>query len=100
MKFLTALSPSDHESRLFQHLQVLHDPKAGHLEFPLELAQRLAIALMQQIEQESARCIRQSLEHEIVAVHGENICDHLVTCQRQRFRRGKWPDSGILRELA
>jgi hypothetical protein len=49
---------------------VLHDPEAGHLELPFELAQRLAVALVQQVEQEPARGIRQRLEHEIVADHG------------------------------
>ncbi len=35
VQFLAPLTPRDDEACLFEHLQVLHDPKAGHLQLPL-----------------------------------------------------------------
>jgi len=70
MKFLASLAARDHEPGFLQHLQVLHDPEPGHLELPFELAQRLAVALAQQIQQEAARAVGERLEHLVIVDHG------------------------------
>ncbi len=45
-------------------------PKRGHLELGLELAECLPVTLVQQVEQEAARGIRQCLEHQVFVDHG------------------------------
>src|SRR5688500_13188031 len=63
----------DHEARFFEHLEMLHHAEARHLELPLELAQRLPVPLVQQIEQEASRRIAQRLEHQILVDHGAGL---------------------------
>src|SRR5580765_4701524 len=89
MELLPPPPLGDDEPGPLEHLEVLHDPEAGHLEPPLELAQRLPVALVERVEQFPASRIGKGLEH--VAIHGQTISDHRVTCQVQSSRVLSWP---------
>ncbi len=60
----------DHQPRLLQDAQVLHDRDAGHLgKCLLELAERLAIALIEPIQQPPAGWIRQRPKDLVTLLH-------------------------------
>ena len=76
---LLAASPlADHEARLLELLEVLHDAEARHLEACLERMQRLAVLTEELVEQAPSGRIGKGSEH---LVHGAMIGDYLVTCQ-------------------
>ena len=70
VQLFAPVAPRDHEARGLEHLQMFHDAEARHLQLPLELAERLAVALAQQVQQEPARGVRQRLEDQVVINHG------------------------------
>src|SRR5262249_43535380 len=51
-----------HETRIFEHAQVLHHAEAGHREAPLECAERLTVLLEELVEQATPRRRSQSPE--------------------------------------
>jgi hypothetical protein len=51
---------------------MLHDAEARHLEFLLELSQRLPITLEELVEQETSRRIAERLEDQIIVHHGRD----------------------------
>ncbi len=65
----------DHEARVFEHAQMLHDAEAGHLQLGLELGQRAAVTLEEPVEEESPRRVRECLEHEGLVRHRRRIGD-------------------------
>jgi hypothetical protein len=69
VELLPALLAGDDEPRLLQHLQVLHDPEAGHRELGLQLGQRAAVTREEQVEQEATRGVGKRLEHAVVVGH-------------------------------
>src|SRR4051794_11554876 len=78
VQLLPATFARDHEPRLLQLLQVLHDPEPGHVEALLELAQGLTVFAVELVEQAPPGRIGQRLEH---LVHASKIGDQMVTCQ-------------------
>ena len=59
----------DHEARVFEHAEVLHDAEAGHLQFGLELGERAAVTLEEPVEEESPRRVGERLEYEAIVSH-------------------------------
>ena len=51
MQFLPALPARDYEPCVLEDSQVLHDAEARHLQLRLELGQRAAVTLKEQVEQ-------------------------------------------------
>ena len=52
VELATAVAAGEHEVRILEHPQVLHDAEASHLrQCRLELAQRLAVSFAKPIEQ-------------------------------------------------
>ena len=85
VQLLPARPAGDHEVRFLEHLEVLHHAEAGHRQLGLELGERAAVTLEEQVEQEPTGRIGQRLEHAVqllVVGHEVNIGDYLVTCQR------------------
>ena len=74
VQLLPAPAARDDEPRLLQHLEVLHDPEARHLEPGLELDERAAVTLEEPVEQMPSRRIGQCLE-DVGVVHGLTIRD-------------------------
>jgi hypothetical protein len=68
MQLLPAAPSGDHQSRLFQHPQMLHDAEASHPETPHQLAQALTVALEERVEQSASGGIGQGPEDR-VGVH-------------------------------
>jgi hypothetical protein len=82
VQLLPARPADDHEARVLQHAQVLHDPEARHLQLRLELLERAAVTREEPVEQEASRGVGEGLEHAIVVVrHAWKIGDRMVTCQ-------------------
>jgi hypothetical protein len=75
MPLLPPCFARDHETCVFEHTQVLHDAKAGHLHLGLELGERAAVTLEEPVEQESPRRVRECLEHEGIVSHLARIGD-------------------------
>jgi hypothetical protein len=59
----------DHEARVLQHAQVLHDAEARHRQLRLQLGQRAPVARVEPVEQEPPGGIRERLEHAVVIRH-------------------------------
>ena len=78
---LPAHLAGDHEPCLLEDTQVLHGPEPRHRQLRLELGQRPAITLEEQVEEEPSRGVRECLEHPVVIEHSATICDRSVTCQ-------------------
>jgi hypothetical protein len=61
---LFAPAPSgDDETRLLEHLEVLHDAEAGHGEPPLERGQVLAILTEELVQQAAPSRVGEGFEH-------------------------------------
>ena len=76
MELLPALTAGDDEPRLLEHAQVLHDTEPGHVELGVELSERAAVTLVEQVEQEAPARIGQRPERGIVVVrhrHRKNM---------------------------
>ena len=73
--FLPPCFARDHEARVFEHAQMLHDAEARHLHLGLELGERAAVTLEEPVEQESPRRVRECLEHEGIVSHPVRIGD-------------------------
>jgi hypothetical protein len=71
----------DDESRAFENAQVLHHAEPRHFQLGFELAQRAAVTLEEQVEQEAAGRVGERLEYPVVVWHRQSICDHMVTYQ-------------------
>jgi hypothetical protein len=63
---LPARAPGDDEPRLFEQAQVLHDAEARHFQRRLEVRERAAVTLVEPVEQETPRRVRQRLEHSVI----------------------------------
>jgi hypothetical protein len=59
----------DHEPRVLQHAQVLHDAEARHRQLRLELGEGAPVAHEQPVEQEAPGGIGERLEHAVVVRH-------------------------------
>src|SRR5689334_2278204 len=82
VQLLPSRSAGDDQSRVLQYPQVLHDTEPADLHLRLQLGQRAAVTLEEQVEQEAARRIRERLEDQVVIVHCPGrLCDRKVTCQ-------------------
>jgi len=75
VQLLSPCSARDHEARVLEHTQVLHDAEAGHLQLGLELGERAAVTLEEPVEEESPRRVREGLEHEGIVSHLAMIGD-------------------------
>ena len=73
--FLPACFSCDHEARVFEDAQVLHDAEARHLQLRLELGERAAVTLEEPVEEESPRRVRECPEHEGIVSHPPRIGD-------------------------
>ena len=71
VELLPTCFAGDHEARVFEHAQMLHDAEPGHLHLGLELGERAAVTLEEPVEEMAARRIGECLEHGIV-VHAPN----------------------------
>jgi len=69
VQLLAAGAAGDDEARFFQHSQMFHDAETCHGQLAFELAQRLAVAREEQIQQKAAGRISQCLEYLIVVDH-------------------------------
>ena len=70
MELSAPIAAGDHEVRVLEHSQVLHDAKASHLrQRRLELAQRLTVPLPQTIEQPAPMRIGESPEDRLQSFH-------------------------------
>jgi len=97
--FLPACFSCDHEARVFEHAQVLHDAEAGHFHLGLKLGERAAVTLEKPVEQESPRRVRESLEHEGIVGHVWRIGDRMVTCQERGEHRWSHRPHPFMRSL-
>ena len=68
VELLPPLPRGDDETRLLQHLQVLHDTEARHAEAGLECAQRLPVLAEERVEETPARGIGEGFEHRVHAL--------------------------------
>jgi len=73
--FLPPCFARDHEARVFEHAEMLHDTEASHVHLGLELSERAAVTLEEPVEQESPRGVRECLEHEGIVSHRRRIGD-------------------------
>lgn len=65
MKLLPALPKDDDEVRVFEEVKMFGHGLPGHLEMPAQVAQRLAITVVQFIEQPAPAWVSQCLENVI-----------------------------------
>ena len=65
---------------MLQDLEMLHDAKAGHRQPRLQVLQRPAVALKEQVQEEATRWVSKSPEY-VIVVHIQTIGDYMVTCQ-------------------
>ena len=73
---------NDDEPGLLEDADVLHHAEPAHGEPLLELAERLPVAVEEQVEEAATRRVGQGLEHRVVVLgHPPRLRDHLVTCQ-------------------
>jgi hypothetical protein len=63
VELLATTSPGDHQVRLLEHAQVLHDAETGHRQALLELGERLAVLFEEPIEQLPSGGISECPEH-------------------------------------
>jgi len=69
VELLPTCFAGDHEARVFEHAQMLHDAETGHLQFGLELSECAAVTLEEPVQQESPRRVSERLEHEGIVRH-------------------------------
>ena len=92
MKFFPTLPLPGDEIGLLENRQMFRDRLARHVQPPAQLAQRLAIPLVQPIQQLPSARIGQSTKHSII-IHASNmepfgcviIGNRLVTCQLKKI---------------
>ena len=65
---------------MLQNLEMLHDAKASHRQPRLQVLQRPAVALKEQVQEEATRWVGKSPEY-VIVVHIQTIGDRVVTCQ-------------------
>jgi len=63
MQLLAPAPDDDNQVRRFEQTKVLGDRLARHVQVPAQIGQRLAVALVQLIEQLPAAAVRQRFEH-------------------------------------
>src|SRR5262245_34503065 len=81
MQLLPAGPVRQDETGIFQNLEVLHHTKARHGQPGLQVLQRAAVALKEQIQEDATRSVSKCLEYLVVVRHLGTIGDHMVTCQ-------------------
>ena len=70
----------DDEAGMLQNLEMLHDAKARSSPPELQVLQRPAVALKEQVQEEATRWVGKSPEY-VIVVHIQAIGDRVVTCQ-------------------
>src|SRR6478672_9967995 len=88
VELLPAPAARDDEARLLEHLEVLHDPEARHLQPGLELDARAAVTLEKPIEEMPPSRIGKRLENPS-RVHEPDytlLISHLSMSQQQQRR--------------
>jgi len=68
------------QSGLLQHAQVLHHPEPRHRQLRLQLFERAAVALKEEVKQSPTAWIGEGAKNNFV-FHVGIICDLMVTCQ-------------------
>jgi PAS domain S-box-containing protein len=81
MQFLPAGPARQDEVGIFQNLEMLHYTKARHGQPGLQVFQRAAVALKEQVQEDATRSVSKCLEYLVVVRHHSTIGDHMVTCQ-------------------
>ena len=72
MQLFSAVPPPGHEVGFPKHRQMFRDRLAGHVQSAAQLAERLAVPLVQPVQQPTAARIGQSAKHSIV-IHAGNM---------------------------
>ena len=67
VELLASAALGDDEARVLEHAEMLHHAEARHRRPPLELAERLPVALLELVEEAAARGIREGFEDVIHA---------------------------------
>ena len=80
MQSLAAHFARGDQSGLLQHAQVLHHAEARHRQLRLQLGERAAVALKEEVKQPPTAWIGEGAKNGFI-FHGYIICDLLVTCQ-------------------
>ena len=70
MQLLPAGPAGDDETGIFQNLQMLHDAETCHFQTGLQVFQRAAVALKEQVQEEATRRVGKRLEYVVVVRHG------------------------------
>jgi hypothetical protein len=71
VQLLPSRPARDHQARVLQEAQVLHDAEACHFQLGLELRESAAVTRKEQVEQEATRRVAERLENPVVVGHAQ-----------------------------